>query len=57
MLSIKKVNDKTMNLDVQGEGCWSDCYIGAYWEMRVDSKTKGCKKVKAHYNAAKSLIF
>lgn len=43
MLKIKKINDKSMNLDVQGEGCWDDCLeMGPHWELKKDFSTKGC---------------
>lgn len=43
MLKIEKIEDKSLNLDVQGQGCWSDCYIGAHWEEKADFNTYGCE--------------
>lgn len=37
-----KILDKSLNLDVQGQGCWSDCYCGPYWENKTSTKKKGC---------------
>lgn len=29
-MKIKKIEDTSMNLEVKGQGCWSDCYVGGY---------------------------
>lgn len=50
MLKIEKIEDKSLNLDVQGQWCWDDCYIGAHWEFKADESTMGC----VWYNANKT---
>lgn len=30
-MEIKKIEDTSMNLEVKGQGCWNDCYVGGYW--------------------------
>lgn len=42
MMKITKIEDKSLNLDVQGQGCWDDCYIGGHWESKADKFTPGC---------------
>ena len=43
MLKIEKIEDKSLNLDVQGQGCHDDCYIGAHWELKANFNTMGCE--------------
>lgn len=42
MMKITKIEDKSLNLDVQGQGCWNDCYTGGYWEKMANRDTPGC---------------
>lgn len=42
MLKIQKIADTSLNMDVQGQGCWDDCYIGAHWENQSNSTQTGC---------------
>ncbi len=38
MLKNKKIQDKSLNLDVkgQGTGCWDDCFLrSGYWERKT----------------------
>lgn len=56
MLKIKKIEDKSMNLDVQGQGCWSDCFIGGHWENKSSQHTPGCNWIGDHYNAQTNIV-
>lgn len=53
MLKIDKIEDKSLNLDVQGQGCHDDCYIGAHWELKANYSTMGCEWHNAE-NTAKT---
>lgn len=44
-----KITDKSLNLDVQGQGCWSDCYFGGQWRCKTSTKTKSCYYVPPCY--------
>ncbi|SCX02050.1 hypothetical protein SAMN02910339_00336 [Lachnospiraceae bacterium YSD2013] len=57
MLKIEKIEDKSLNLDVQGQGCWDDCFIGEHWEAKSDFKTNGCSWHNDNYTAASCIIF
>lgn len=56
MLKITKIEDKSLNLDVQGQGCWNDCYIGAHWEKQANSYTPGCVWKNEDYTAQSSFV-
>ena len=40
-MKIEKIEDKSLNLDVQGQGCWNDCFIAAHYEQKTQN-VKGC---------------
>lgn len=40
-LKISKVTDKVNNLDVKGQGCWSDCYTTVW--LGNKSGGSGCR--------------
>ena len=51
MLKYKKIQDKSMNLDVKGQdrGCWDDCfYRSGYWERKTS--TPKCTWHAAEYD-------
>lgn len=56
MMKITKIEDKSLNLDVQGQGCWSDCYIGGHWEAKADYNTFGCVWHNPDYTAKSSIV-
>ena len=41
-MKIKKIEDTSMNLEVKGQGCWNDCYVGGYWSGKKSTSTNGC---------------
>lgn len=41
-MEIKKIEDTSMNLEVKGQGCWNDCYVGGYWSGKKSTSTNGC---------------
>lgn len=51
MSKVQQIKDKSLNLEVQGQGCWDDCYIAGHWELRASSRTFGCVYYSPHYNA------
>ena len=57
MLKIEKIEDKSLNLDVQGQGCWDDCFISRHWEAKSDFNTMGCSWHNDKYTAASCIIF
>lgn len=49
MSKMKKIMDKSMNLDVKGQGCWDDCFVrSGYWERRTS--TPNCNYIAAKYD-------
>ncbi|MCR5541241.1 MAG: hypothetical protein K6F71_10580 [Ruminococcus sp.] len=56
-MKIEKIEDKSLNLDVQGQGCWSDCYVGGHWEEKANSKTNGCIWYNADYTSKSCIIW
>ena len=42
----QKVEDKSVNLDVQGQGCWDDCTIYGHWENNTSAKS--CNWIGTH---------
>lgn len=56
MMKITKIEDKSLNLDVQGQGCWSDCYIGGHWEAKADYSTNGCVWHNPNYTVKSSIL-
>lgn len=54
-MEIKKIKDTSMNLEVKGQGCWSDCYNGGYWSGKKSTKTNGCSYYDVPNNAKKSV--
>lgn len=56
MVKITKIEDKSLNLDVQGQGCWGDCYIGGHWEKMADKYTLGCVWHNPDYTAKSSIV-
>lgn len=46
-----KITDKSLNLDVQGQSCWNDCYHPGSWSQKVSSGTSGCVYSGSYYNA------
>lgn len=47
----KKIQDKSMNLDVkgQGTGCWNDCLVtSGYWERNMS--TPNCNYVNPKFD-------
>ncbi len=48
MLTVKKITDKSLNLDIQGQGCWDDCFIAGHWENRSSTSTAGCNWIGDH---------
>jgi hypothetical protein len=57
MLKIEKIEDKSLNLDVQGQGCHDDCYIGAHWELKANFNTMGCEWHNATYTAESNIFW
>jgi hypothetical protein len=55
MLQITKIEDKTLNLDVQGQGCWNDCFIGEHWELKTANVSECVFYTDKH--TAKTFIF
>lgn len=41
-LKISKVTDKVHNLDIKGQGCWSDCYVQVW--VGNTSGVSGCSQ-------------
>lgn len=56
MLKIKKIQNEKYNLDVHGEGCWSDCWVDGYWYHKKSTKTKGCGYRPGQYDSYKSIF-
>lgn len=56
MLKIEKIEDKSLNLKVQGQGCWSDCWIGGHWELNSSMSTAGCNWIGGHYTSKTSVF-
>lgn len=52
---IQKVRDKSVNLDVQGQGCWDDCVHPSHWENNTSSKS--CVWTATHYSPKASTFF
>ncbi|MDR2044601.1 MAG: hypothetical protein LBQ15_09605 [Clostridium sp.] len=57
MLEIQKIEDKSLNLDVQGQGCDDDCYIGAHWELKSDFSTPGCVRYNEAWTAVSTIFW
>lgn len=56
MMKITKIEDKSLNLDVQGQGCWNDCFIGAHWESKANEYTPGCVWKNDDYTSKSSFV-
>lgn len=56
MMKITKIEDKSLNLDVQGQGCWNDCFIGAHWESKANGYTPGCVWKNDDYTSKSSFV-
>ncbi|WDV47077.1 hypothetical protein PV797_05090 [Clostridiaceae bacterium M8S5] len=41
-MKISKIKDTSLNLEIQGTGCWDDCYHGGHWELERSTQTEGC---------------
>lgn len=55
MLNIKKIQDKSLNLDVKGQGCWSDCLVHTgYYERRTS--TPKCDYIAPEYDWRNNLF-
>ncbi len=54
MMKITKIEDTSLNLDVQGQGCWSDCYHGGHWELKTSTYTFGCSWISGYMDEIKS---
>jgi len=52
-----KILDKSLNMDVQGQGCWSDCYIGGYWTNKTSTTKPGCSWHSEDWGAEKWLFW
>lgn len=50
----KRVEDKSVNLEVQGQGCWSDCTIHGHWENNT-SKSK-CNWIATHTSPVTNVL-
>ena len=37
-LKISKIKDKSVNLEVRGQGCWDDCTVYGHWENNINRK-------------------
>ncbi len=53
---LRKITEKPELLDVEGQGCWSDCYIGGRWVNQSSVGTKGCNYTGPHYTAYNSVF-
>jgi len=52
-----RILDKSLNLDVQGQGCWSDCYRSGFWSLKKSSSTKDCYWTEETYNEYNSILW
>lgn len=38
----RKITEKPELLDVEGQGCWDDCYIGGHYVNQSTVSQQGC---------------
>lgn len=50
-VKMKKIKDKSINLDVKGQGCWNDCFHAAHWENNTARNSKNCAYHGKSYNS------
>lgn len=51
-----RIEDKSLNMDVQGQGCWDDCAHQGYW-ITKSSGTSGCTYSGNYYDMMFSPLY
>ena len=52
-----QIKDKSLNLDVQGQGCTDDCYVAGHWELKASPSTTGCVYYSPSYTGKGNIFW
>ncbi|MNW41972.1 hypothetical protein D3C74_191330 [compost metagenome] len=55
-VTLRKITEKPELLDVEGQGCWTDCFIAGHYVNQRDTAQQGCYYVKEEHTPFNSIF-